>query len=905
MRLRRLELGAFGAFRETRLDLPDGPAVVVGPNEAGKSTLFSALVTLLYGFHPANQRDFPYMPRAGGAVPDVAADIVLDDGTEGQVHRRLLSAPAGEWQAAGSQERLNNRPLPFAAHVDRMLYRSLYALTIDDLRRMAGDAFAEVEQRLLGELGHPWQRPAREVAGELEEAAKAQWRPDRRGKTRYQALRGERDELHRQLREAQKRQESLHAEQAERYRLGERLATVEARRTDLRRRIEQSEDLGHLKRELERLDRLAADMGDPEAVRALGGDPRPEARSLAQEAAALAQRRREWAEAVARQRARRDAVTDNDHVLLADSEVPGITAVAAQVDEAGEGLARYTQAEETARRELDEAAEALLVEPWRDALGERLEALAPADLRERAEEAAQAREEAANAETRLEALPPSPNRPRLPLPYVAVPLVGAVGLAAGAWVWPGLIWGAVPLALVGGGAGVWNLYMARLQRADASAEVERRRPLEAKRDEAVQARDETVARVGHLLAGLPLPEASLRRPTPELAQRVERLRSAWRRLQQARDERRAAEQDWQGRWAAVTDILRHHGAEPAAEGEPLQPAAAALEERLQAARRRAEAAEEARQALAELARKRRGLREEARDLAARRADLTARIERVVPEAESEPERLERAAERAELRARWQDGWRALREHYPVDEDLRGRVAEAGEAILTGADLEQAREALEELEQERGDLRDEIARLDTDLEKGATEQEAGLLQGQIREVEAAMAAAAREHDRLRVAARLVREADRRFREQHQPDVLRRAGAYLARVTDGRYGQLLMGEEADAGHLRVRDSEGELVDVDAEGALSRGTRDQIFFALRLAVADHLDAGQERLPLILDELFVHWDPERMAAGVRGLGAMADQRQMILFTCHPDLAARMGELLGTEPVRLPGPEV
>ena len=43
------------------------------------------------------------------------------------------------------------------------------------------------------------------------------------------------------------------------------------------------------------------------------------------------------------------------------------------------------------------------------------------------------------------------------------------------------------------------------------------------------------------------------------------------------------------------------------------------------------------------------------------------------------------------------------------------------------------------------------------------------------------------------------------------------------------------------------------------LSRGTLDQIYLALRLAIIDHLDADRERLPVFLDEVFVKINGER----------------------------------------------
>ncbi|MEF3047024.1 ATP-binding protein [Pseudotabrizicola sp. L79] len=64
MRLDRLDLTRYGRFTEARVDFPppatDGPDlhVIFGPNEAGKSTLFSAWLDLLYGIPLRTGYDF-------------------------------------------------------------------------------------------------------------------------------------------------------------------------------------------------------------------------------------------------------------------------------------------------------------------------------------------------------------------------------------------------------------------------------------------------------------------------------------------------------------------------------------------------------------------------------------------------------------------------------------------------------------------------------------------------------------------------------------------------------------------------------------------------------------------------------------------------------------------------------
>ena len=51
MRIERLSLARYGCFTDAELDFAgEGLHVVVGPNEAGKSTSRSAVADLLFGF---------------------------------------------------------------------------------------------------------------------------------------------------------------------------------------------------------------------------------------------------------------------------------------------------------------------------------------------------------------------------------------------------------------------------------------------------------------------------------------------------------------------------------------------------------------------------------------------------------------------------------------------------------------------------------------------------------------------------------------------------------------------------------------------------------------------------------------------------------------------------------------
>src|SRR5919109_978335 len=95
MRLTRIEIAGFGSLQN--MDLRFGPSMnlVVGPNEAGKSTLQEAIVTGLYGLLAGDrsratpgERAERWRPWVGGAF-GLALELELEDGTRLRVERDL------------------------------------------------------------------------------------------------------------------------------------------------------------------------------------------------------------------------------------------------------------------------------------------------------------------------------------------------------------------------------------------------------------------------------------------------------------------------------------------------------------------------------------------------------------------------------------------------------------------------------------------------------------------------------------------------------------------------------------------------------------------------------------------------------------------------------------------------
>ncbi|HSP47534.1 MAG TPA: AAA family ATPase [Clostridiaceae bacterium] len=77
---------------------------------------------------------------------------------------------------------------------------------------------------------------------------------------------------------------------------------------------------------------------------------------------------------------------------------------------------------------------------------------------------------------------------------------------------------------------------------------------------------------------------------------------------------------------------------------------------------------------------------------------------------------------------------------------------------------------------------------------------------------------------------------------------------------------------------------------EEFLSHGAFEQIYFALRLAMIEMMFGDQE-VPIILDEPFVHYHKDRLEKSLDYLLTLGEHKQVILFTCHEREMEYLGE--------------
>ena len=189
----------------------------------------------------------------------------------------------------------------------------------------------------------------------------------------------------------------------------------------------------------------------------------------------------------------------------------------------------------------------------------------------------------------------------------------------------------------------------------------------------------------------------------------------------------------------------------------------------------------------------------------------------------------------------------------------------------------------------GRIKQELHALENDRQPAELRFEREQLVSQIRDL-------AEEWFALEWSSETLNDLRIEFEKNHQPPILNRARDYLQRLSAGRYTGIWtpLGQRT----LCVDDADGHTLQVES---LSRGTREQLFLAIRLALIEHFSQQGIDLPVILDDILVNFDHERTRAAIEELiHQTSADRQILFFTCHRHLA-ELFEHLGVDTVTLP----
>ncbi len=895
MRIRGWHIEGYGVFEDCRaVDLSPGLNIVLGPNEAGKTTLLEFLREMLFGIELSRNKPkrYPARPglRHGGRL-----FVETEDGTA--VIERYGEKGSGVRISLGDGRVVDadalNRWLRGAG---KDLFRNVFAIGLAELASFDLLTQAEVRDRIFSAGIAGAGRSARQVVQEFENRAAELLRPRSGG--RVNSLLDELAAKNKALEDARekiRRYPDLRRAETE---ARERMDALAAECDQFRSRQRRAEDLLALwpewvkrtaavreKEELAR-QRIRPEI-ETEIEAALLGAP-----LYAQRCAGLAADRNDWETAgreleealkrmgpgwdEARVRsfdlffARREKVRQFQESIreAREKRINASVALERAREEARKAQTERDLAEQ--RRNEHPCPDPVLVEQAGKALRRARAALQNASALEMQWRAAADRLASAR----------EPRRSRIPAVMFA-----CAACAAAAAFWLAFAGAGVPAAGMGALAVLLAMFSYLIRRELQPEETVDREALRREEEE-LRARLESERRdleQAAAILGLPAActPADLEEKDAALAADREALRES-RRLAEAAQDAAARLKSRQDELAAAEKALAAAGAH---ERDVL--------ERWQEFSGTGDSPESYLQLIREA--------ERAQELLDRREELAAKIrtaEQQTAEWESNARRLAGDGDPVARLTGIREQIRRLKELDKViqaaDSAIAARLggAAGSQSLLSelaGGDVDswkrQRDEALNLLA-EKIKLRDaavreeaEARRLREALEKNAD----------VPKLEMELAALGVELDacvrawRIATLAKALCEATlERVRRERQPAVIAEASRLFQSITSGRYTRILSDE--GSGTLTLEMSNGATRPLEQ---LSRGTAEQLYLCLRLAFAREFSRNHCNLPLVMDDVLVNFDPQRARLTARVLAEFAQESQVLLFTCHPETAA------------------
>jgi uncharacterized protein YhaN len=212
-------------------------------------------------------------------------------------------------------------------------------------------------------------------------------------------------------------------------------------------------------------------------------------------------------------------------------------------------------------------------------------------------------------------------------------------------------------------------------------------------------------------------------------------------------------------------------------------------------------------------------------------------------------------------------------------DIRANDEEAYEAIQQ--ELLEAERRLAESRHESGRVAERIT-----LMERSEERSRALAKQEV--VLARIDASAEMWAVVTLCKTLLDETRKVYENDRQPDVLRHASRFFGTMSADRYSRVVA--PLDGTELQVERRDGVRL---LPQLLSRGTAEQLYLAMRFALLRDYAGHADALPVVFDDVFVNFDPERTRSTFQAVGELTETHQVLLFTCHPHVAALAQEMV------------
>ncbi len=896
MKISKIDIKDFGKFSGSKIieGIDTRIALFYGENEAGKTTIFNLIKAMFYGFYPAKSENHPYSSWENGRIEFTTH---LNDGENEEiiVYRKLLSKPNGSYSINDRQIKINNDTLPYAKHVSKELYDKIYALRVEDLIEIQGTAWDEVEDKLLANYGTDIIKNTRDILKELRSEYDRLWKNDRRTKTIVRELEKEKQDLKKSKKEILQREYDIRKADIELYEINIQIKDLDKEKIKLKTSLEKERKLAPVKKILLQIDILKNKLSNNDID--IPNNIRDRIEELKKRIGEIDNEIIFKSRNIESKENEKYLCSSQDELVIKNkSKIRLLSKKQGDLNSLKERLLKLKDQMQKTMDGIIHESSNILTGSWDDSIRQSFERINKSGLQILVGEYRKTQKKLDEATMRLnleknsKAVEIKFSKSYLYILIIGITIAGLGVLTEGTIM---LVISAV--ALIYGVAGIMSYINMKKYRKNISKNSVINN-LEREINELKHKLDDERTNLEKYLSGIPLSAIVIEKMDDMFLPTLIKIKDLVFEFRENEEDYEKLVGKYNIEDEEIEDFLNQFTFnEFIKKGERIF----VLEDKL-------EDLEKKKLVVGKLDQQIKELNSDIYRLKINKENMEKELNTYIKNIEVLGDGdiqigLDRAEEIQKINGKiesLEDELSSMPEVEIIIEEINS-LDQNTKWIFEGYEVTKAHERLESINERLNSLREDRVRLEekiNNLWEGIGIDE---IESRLEIINEDLEIAKRKRDRLALLYEIIKFADQKFREENQPDVLKKASKYLEIITNGKYIDLFI-EESDSENVIAVKQNGSNVATSITDTFSKGTLNQLFLALRLSLIDHLDNENTRLPICFDELLVNWDEERLESSLKLIHEISKKRQIFMFTCHQWLAEKIEDYFQVKRIEL-----
>lgn len=895
MKISKIDIKDFGKFTDSKVIDDIDPRIVVfyGENEAGKTTLFNLIKTMFYGFYPATAQNHPYSSWKNERIEFTAH---IDSQEEIVVYRKLLSKPSGEVKMGDKQIKINNDTLPIAKHISKELYDKIYSLRVEDLTKIQGRAWEEVEDKLLANYGTDIFKNTRDVLKDLKEEYSRLWKNDRRTKTLAKELEKEKKELNKLKKEASIREADIKKSSIRLDKINYEIDELKDKKLNIKIFLNKAKKLMPAKKIIDQINYLKSNITNKNIALTMPENIREKLQDCEEALEEINQKLNSKINSLEEKRSEKYIFTPEDELILKNKIKINLYTKSYST------LEGLTNKLNTIKNNIDRLKDRIIQEAsntlttnWEDGLRHRFNNINKSELQVLTSKYRNTQNELRETKLKLEIEQSSDFLDiKFSKIYLVAVIIGLI-LACG-----GIFTETIVLTIVGllgaiyGSSGIFS-YINMKNNIKNSRKKIILNNLQDKIDVLNNRLKQERKSMEEYLIGIPISSIVIDNIDDMFVANLVKIKDMVYELSQLENEFKIVKNEYSEKYNEFNRFLNQFTfKEYIKESEKIF----ILNEEAQNLERRKILNEKLDQEIKDLSSEVKGLEKDKENL---KDEIDKYIKKLKSIGEGDIDRGVQIVEdvnktKTKIESLEEDLSKVPNVQIIIDEINR---LDEEEFNFTDYEIAKAEDEQENINNKLNELSQEKVRLEEkikSLSDGITLDE---IESKIEIIDEDLQRVKIKRDKLAFLYEVIKYADQKFREENQPDVLKNASKYFEIITNGKYTDIFIEETEDGNAIAVKKS-GDVIATRIRETFSRGTMDQLYLSLRLSLIDHLDREKARLPICFDELLVNWDENRLESSLKLIEEISTKRQIFIFTCHEWLAEKIEKYFGVKRIEV-----